>query len=66
MAFPLFQARQKSVFLPELNKKLESVGYQIKGSFTYRRPDQFVGREILVLNVIPAKLVLDYDRGAGI
>lgn len=49
MAFPLYHAGKKAIRLPNLIDKLIPLRYKLNQSLVYRRSDQIVGREILVL-----------------
>lgn len=47
-AFPLHHVNKRPLSLPYLKENLETIGYKIKDDLTYHRPDQVVGRQIIV------------------
>lgn len=50
IAFPLFKLQNGSFYALPLKQFFEKSGFSIKQTFSYHRPDQFVGREIIVLS----------------
>ncbi|EKD93307.1 MAG: putative DNA methylase [uncultured bacterium] len=52
IALPLYHTNKKAVRLPNLVDKLIPIQYKLKRTLLYHRPNQVVGREILVLETL--------------